>query len=213
MPHCPFLLLAFFIGIKVFLPAYYLNLIQEDHVLEWLQVFFYALTGLIFLKIVVLQKSVKKNIGQSTILFILGLMFLCIAAEEVSWGQRILNINIPLFFKQHNTQGELTLHNLNHFQPFLHLGYIAISFYGAFACRIIPRILSQKESLLYLLATPHQTVAYCSFVTFVIYLGYELNRHLHYTAFIIPRDQEVAELFLAIAMLMHARFAFHHLQK
>jgi hypothetical protein len=39
-------------------------------------------------------------------------MFLFGVGEEVSWGQRILDINSPAFFQQHNAQGETNLHNL-----------------------------------------------------------------------------------------------------
>jgi hypothetical protein len=45
----------------------------------------------------------------STVLF--GLAFLFGAGEEISWGQRIFNIESSEFFKQYNAQGETNLHN------------------------------------------------------------------------------------------------------
>jgi hypothetical protein len=43
-------------------------------------------------------------------------MFLFGAGEEISWGQRILNIETPDIIKKQNAQKEITLHNLNLFQ-------------------------------------------------------------------------------------------------
>jgi hypothetical protein len=43
-------------------------------------------------------------------LFILALLVL--AAEEISWGQRILDIETPPALKDSNVQGEINLHNL-----------------------------------------------------------------------------------------------------
>lgn len=45
-----------------------------------------------------------------TMLF--GIVFFFGAGEEISWGQRIFDIQSTDFFQQHNTQGETNLHNL-----------------------------------------------------------------------------------------------------
>ena len=45
-------------------------------------------------------------------LFLLGLFFFFVAGEEISWGQRLLRIDVPEVVKEHNTQGELNLHNV-----------------------------------------------------------------------------------------------------
>ncbi len=45
-------------------------------------------------------------------LILAGFMFLFGAGEEISWGQRIFNIETPEFFKKHNAQKEMNLHNL-----------------------------------------------------------------------------------------------------
>jgi len=42
-----------------------------------------------------------------------GLFIFCIAGEEVSWGQRLLNIKTPEYIARNNTQHELTIHNLH----------------------------------------------------------------------------------------------------
>lgn len=43
---------------------------------------------------------------------LLGLFFFFGAGEEISWGQRIFNIESSEFFAQNNAQGETNLHNL-----------------------------------------------------------------------------------------------------
>ncbi len=43
---------------------------------------------------------------------LLGLFFFFGAGEEISWGQRLFNIESSEFFTEHNAQGEMNLHNL-----------------------------------------------------------------------------------------------------
>lgn len=43
---------------------------------------------------------------------VIGGAILMIAAEEISWGQRILGLGTPYPLQEHNLQGELNLHNL-----------------------------------------------------------------------------------------------------
>jgi len=42
----------------------------------------------------------------------MGLVFVFGAGEEISWGQRILNIESSEFFVKHNAQREINIHNL-----------------------------------------------------------------------------------------------------
>jgi peptidoglycan/LPS O-acetylase OafA/YrhL/cytochrome c-type biogenesis protein CcmH/NrfG len=48
---------------------------------------------------------------------LLGLMFLAMLGEEISWGQRLLGYRTPDWIARQNYQGEFTLHNWNVFQP------------------------------------------------------------------------------------------------
>lgn len=83
----------------------------EDGLVEWLSVLF-LLSGA-----AVCFKRVFSLIGErprSFLIFtsLLGLLYIFGAGEEISWGQRLLGIESPEFFKQHNGQGETNLHNL-----------------------------------------------------------------------------------------------------
>ncbi len=55
----------------------------------------------------------KRKDGRK-VLSMLILMVLCLfgAGEEISWGQRIYDIPCPEYFKTHNAQAELNIHNL-----------------------------------------------------------------------------------------------------
>lgn len=53
-------------------------------------------------------KSITWKLG----VFLMALVFLFGAGEEISWGQRIFNVESSEYFIQNNAQGETNLHNL-----------------------------------------------------------------------------------------------------
>jgi len=62
--------------------------------------------------------DVKKTVKHG--FFIILLLTLVVAFEEISWGQRIFGIATPDCIKQINVQNEITLHNLLPFQRYRH---------------------------------------------------------------------------------------------
>lgn len=82
---------------------------REDGFYEWGTFFLYFVS---FLYLILTYKSTK-------IFFILmlSLVMLFGACEEVSWGQRIVGFETPENIKKENVQGELTIHNLELFNP------------------------------------------------------------------------------------------------
>lgn len=92
------------------LPAYE-TFVKEDNFLEWLQFLFLFLTSLTCFYTSWTLKQINKK--PPSIIFILaGLIFLFGAGEEISWGQRIFNIETPEYFEEYNAQSEMNLHNL-----------------------------------------------------------------------------------------------------
>lgn len=93
-------------------PDYYtLNVAQEDGVVEWLTVI------ALLLSFFVCVARVKAAIGHKNKLFITVWAFLALvcffgAGEEISWGQRIFNVESSEWFKANNAQAETNLHNL-----------------------------------------------------------------------------------------------------
>ena len=87
------------------------NFVVEDGFTEWMTVLA-LLVGM-----VVCFRRVWLLRGQRPFSFLLmttllGLFFMFGAGEEVSWGQRLFEIDSSEFFEEYNAQGEMNLHNL-----------------------------------------------------------------------------------------------------
>jgi len=140
-----FLLLAFLI-FRIINKQEYFIFIQEDGLVEYLQSFFYLLTAALGAMIANrFLKNRQKGLAAIYLLFSLALIF--IAGEEISWGQRIFNLDNPDFFTQHNTQKEINFHNLGPVQNFLHFSYILIGLFGAFGYCLAKPLLKKYPQL------------------------------------------------------------------
>ena len=100
------------VGVVFFLfyfdPVYYNLLVAEDNVGEYCTSVSFALSG--FLMIIL---SFKCGTCLQKLLWVLiGICFIIVSAEEISWGQRIFSLSTPDQIKQINLQNEITLHNL-----------------------------------------------------------------------------------------------------
>lgn len=75
-----------------------------------------------------------------TILYLLlSLALFVITFEEISWGQKLLELEVSENIAQYNTQQELNIHNNKRIFPYVYYGYLLMSGFGAFSW-IIPRI-------------------------------------------------------------------------
>jgi hypothetical protein len=86
----------------------------EDGIVEWASsiLFFFAMF-VCLITIWNLKKSKTKISKQYFILLIiLSVGFFVLGMEEISWMQRVFNIETPEFFNEHSWQKELNLHNL-----------------------------------------------------------------------------------------------------
>ncbi len=88
-----------------YFPFAYIVATYEDLVGEWAQVYFFAATML--LAIIHARKYRKFRLFYT----LLALACFYVAGEEISWGQRIFDIEAPEFFQRHNLQKETNLHN------------------------------------------------------------------------------------------------------
>jgi len=66
---------------------------------------------------VVCFRRVHRLRGRRSLLFLsatvfLGLLYICVAGEELSWGQHFLKFKPPAFFQKNNAQHEANFHNL-----------------------------------------------------------------------------------------------------
>ncbi|MDA3874003.1 MAG: hypothetical protein PF795_08575 [Kiritimatiellae bacterium] len=85
--------------------------VMEDGVIEWFTtdalLFCSFLCGFRFFQL----RKVRPPLFRAMLLF-LTLLFFFGAGEELSWGQRILNVESSEFFLENNAQGETNFHNL-----------------------------------------------------------------------------------------------------
>ena len=121
------------------------------------------------------------------VLLALGTFFL--AVEEISWGQRILDLPSPTFFAEYNLQGETNLHNLGVLPKYSMIGF------ATFLWSILLPLLTRKWEWLRgwcdRLGIP--IVPIHLFPLFLLPIFY----FIYYP---VLRSDEVAELFLAIAI-------------
>ncbi len=89
------------------------RLLGEDGIVEWMQFLcFTVIAGL--LGFAFMERLKRKDRSTLELLALGGLSALCALAalEEISWFQRILNVQSSEFFVANNRQGETNLHNL-----------------------------------------------------------------------------------------------------
>lgn len=93
-------------------PQFYTGVLaKEDGPIEWVTVIGLLLAcGVCLYRVISLRKD--KNISFLAVWAFLALVCFFGAGEEISWGQRIFNIESSEWFKQNNAQQETNLHNL-----------------------------------------------------------------------------------------------------
>lgn len=133
----------------------------------------------------------------------LGLFF--IAAEEISWGQRVIGFKGPDTFVVGNRQGEFNIHNQGFIQNNIHYLYMAIGLYGAFSRLIVTRVVPHLRAFFYEITPP----IFLFFYFISVFLYYFLNEYLnvYYEIYTTKRVgmgkwQEVAELFLSAGFFL-----------
>lgn len=156
---------------------------------------------------------------------IIGLMaaaFFFVAMEEISWGQRIFEVSSPEFFQTHNNQGEITLHNFLTRYP-LHMAYILVGLYGAFAWKFFPAKLKVRFPKVTQFLIPDKLLQGYFLPAALLYIYYDyaspfLVNVLGWTVFqwqngqygwIIARDQEPIELLLSIGVMCFVASLFN----
>lgn len=207
MPVALFFAFAF---LKTFHVQLYLNLIQEDTLLEHLQVIFYFLSFVVG-AVVTFRFFKQKNYlpGITYLLFALAMFF--ISLEEFSWGQRIFDIENPEYFEQNNDQNELTLHNLKPVMGIISEAYIVLGFFGTFGWYFVSKLPKGKVKEFLKIIIPGKHLMFYFFFTFLVYamlewllplFEYEFGwSSLARGNFFIWRDQEPAELILSLGFL------------
>lgn len=89
------------------------RLLVEDGIVEWMQFLCFTVIAML-LGFAFFERLKRSDRGVLELLALGGLSLLCALAalEEISWFQRILNVQSPEFFLQNNRQAETNIHNL-----------------------------------------------------------------------------------------------------
>ena len=197
----------------------FINICNEDNLVENLQFAFFFATAIsgILLSIRFWR---SRDIGNALPYTLFALLCAFIAMEEISWGQRIFDIETPDAIKSENIQDEINLHNLKSVQDKVFLFY---SMVGAGACAtaalwIIPFLRRKRWFRFY---SVHPTLFFY-FLPVFIYGAYrlklgswaEMRVHLsHSQARMISIIQEPIELGLAIGFLLIILMAWRQSRK
>lgn len=105
-PYALFILLmTSFAVIAVQFPTLYIWLTYEDLFGEWCQFYLFAIALIISARLA----FSRSEFGIFFALLAVSCFYVC--GEEISWGQRLFNLETPQFFQQHNLQQETNLHN------------------------------------------------------------------------------------------------------
>ena len=130
----------FFLPLFLTLAAFFLYLrnnqlfrliITDDHLVEYSQFFLLLFSSIICLFLRKFWWSKERFLGILFLLLAIGCFF--VAGEEISWGQRLFNIETPKELAEINTQEELTIHNIGFIFGFVYRAYMVIGLVGSTA--------------------------------------------------------------------------------
>ena len=182
-------------------------IIKEDGWVETLTALGFILAGIITLRIPQYSRLFTSTKTQGQIFkafcILLALAFFVVAGEEISWGQRIFDVSTPEAIQDQNRQGEINLHNLETFWPYVYQAYLLIGLYGTLAgfCRwLVQDLLPNNQYLknwLKLLAPD-----FYLFLNFFLIVVYVWLRERH-GPWKFVMWEEISELLLIVGIVTH----------
>ena len=179
---------------------FYLWLVNEDSLIEWLQ-FACLLAASIFLPLITVYLVRAKRWGLAVLYGVVTLGVWFLTGEEISWGQRIFGWATPESLNEVNRQGETTVHNIRGVQELVPAAMLLASLYGACAPLVWAAMGKRWENLKSrrLLIPPLSLVP-----AFALAAGYRLFRLLIWPepTFVISEYAEAMELSLYLGLAM-----------
>lgn len=205
-----FVLPVFLILVFLYLKSYWYEVydysVSEDSISEYLQAIGYFSTGVIFILIAIKGSGAGPRL-QRIFFLIAGLGVLMISMEEISWGQRLFGIKTPDWFRSHNIQNEISIHNLAPVQRTIHFFYALAGFVLSFGW--IPF----RYNFQFIKMSP----CIISFVRLIrprwFLMAYFLPLFAFYTFLLITgdpgkyfsfNDQEITELLLSLGLFLYS---------
>lgn len=188
----------------------YEPLIAEDGLFEMLQFTFYFLASYLYIQAFRVALA-KKQLLWSSATGLAAVVFFLVALEEISWGQRIFNLHNPDYFQEHNIQYEISFHNLDTVQPFLHWAYLIAGLLLSFSNTIISALYKGKnmfitvckEQLPSTLLSFYFLPLSALYAILMFYKPFGIIMK-NGVPFMLGRDQELVETFLTLGLALNA---------
>jgi len=183
-------------------PNCYFKLGAEDDLGENLTSAFYFLAGFLLLgRCIARMRRNESHLGREVLPILLGLFFVFVGGEEISWGQRLMGIATPELVSEHNLQNELTLHNLKFFDRESILNqHTALNFFALMMGIVIPmgyRFVGRFRRLMDMLNFPVLPLSLTMwFVAGIVHGQTIAKMYSHYT------HTEVKELIFSIGFIL-----------
>lgn len=178
----------------------------EDHLIEWIQFSFFLTSAILAITIAIKMGKISKPLR--VIFLILALVLLFVTFEEISWGERVFNIEAPEVFDDgtlpllgENVQSEMNLHNFSFFHTKVGLIYILIATYAIFSSLLTSLFYKFKKNV------KKETKFLLSFLTPPAYLAlYFSPLYINFfnweTFGIRPQDYEMTEFLFSLGLLI-----------
>lgn len=173
---------------------------QEDGLFENISAILHFGSSFLFLLLIISKR--KKN-PPILISFIFFALFFFLGMEEISWGQRILNIKTPELVKEINTRNEINIHNILPVQYRDIVYYCIYSLFGLFLILInfiqtkIKKIEYDKKDFLFF---PPPDFFYFGLLIFAMLLV------RHYFVFWEVFEQILAVIGITYSIHIYSRF-------
>lgn len=102
---------------------------SEDQLVEWIQFFLLIISSIVSISIARYYRS--KHTILAIVYILAAIVFFFVGGEEISWGQRIFDIETPEAWAEHNIQNEITIHNMGQVFGYVYIGYMLIGLAGS----------------------------------------------------------------------------------
>jgi hypothetical protein len=217
-----FLFPIFFISVLVFNKIIfgpgnisYFMFLAEDGPVEYATTVFFFLSFLFSTIIGLKFIKVKKNFF-ALLYFLLSASFFIAGFEEISWGQRIFQIETPENFSE-NLQNEITFHNFPKLHNLVIIGYFLVSLIGSFSWIIFSKT-NKLKSFKKFFIPQHFLMSY--FVPIFLFVGMLAIRSFGPTSsdgfwfyMFHWRDMEALEFLLAAGIFLFFLFTILNFKK
>jgi len=204
----PIIIITIILAVKIFVsPIYlpYIIFISEDGPVENLTFIVYILSFIVSILVSNSLKKLKKRVAAISF-FIIAFVFIFIAFEEISWGQRIFGFETFGIFSD-STQGEVNIHDLRPFGYFEDPSFIIVGFVGGLLWILFLKSSYDNSSSFRTFFVPrwYLMTYFIPVAIFYIVLNLapvEITIHGSISlGFLFQKDQEPFELILALGFL------------